>query len=64
MLDNNTYNLMLQMTEEHKSLWRIKKMYKDDAEDCEECRAFWQKMEKDKKGHIQELEGLIKNHMK
>lgn len=64
MLDNHIYNLMLQMTEEHKSLWRIKKMYQEDAKDCEACRAFWQKMEKDKEGHIQELEGLIRNHLK
>lgn len=64
MLDNQVYNLMLQMTEEHKSLWRIKKHYKEDAKDCEECLAFWDKLEKDKEEHIKELEQLIKKNLK
>jgi len=40
MLDNHIYNLLLQATEEHKSLWRIKNEYKKDAGNCEVCRMF------------------------
>jgi ABC-type multidrug transport system ATPase subunit len=50
------------MVEEHKSLYRIKKMYKADAKKCKECLEFWKKLEKDKEEHVQELMGLIQNH--
>jgi hypothetical protein len=66
MLDNNLYNLMMQMVEENQSLWRIMNKYKQDAADtnCDECLAFWDKMVLDKEEHIKELEGLIQSHMK
>jgi len=64
MLDNNVYNLMVQLVEENQSLWRIKKMYKDDAKNCEECLDFWNKLEKEKESRIDELEKLIQHHMK
>lgn len=63
MLNNHIYNLLLQMTEEHKSLWRIKNEYLKDAEGCEECVAFWKKMAEEKENHIAELHKLIKNHL-
>jgi len=63
MPNNNLYNLMLQMVQENKSLWRIKNNYLNDAADCEECRNFWKKLEKDKEEHIKELEKLIKKYI-
>lgn len=63
MLNNHIYNLLLQATQEHKSLWRIKSDYREDAKDCAECSAFWEKLEKDKEGHIVELEAMIKKHL-
>lgn len=63
MLNNHIYNLLLQATQEHKSLWRIKDSYKKDADGCAECTAFWEKMEKDKEGHVAELEDMIKKHL-
>lgn len=62
MLENHLYNLHLQLTQEHKSLWRIKDHYKKDAEGCEKCQAFWDKMEQDKESHAQEISKLLKNH--
>jgi hypothetical protein len=64
MLDNHIYNLLLQATEEHKSLWRIKNEYKKDASSCEVCRMFWEKAEKDKEDFANELTELIKTHLK
>ena len=64
MLDNHIYNLFLQATEEHKSLWRIKNEYKKDASSCEVCRMFWEKVEKGKEDFANELTELIKNHLK
>ena len=64
MLDNNTYNIMAQMVEENKSLWRINNAYLKDAKGCGECQAFWEKLSKDKADHIQELKGLLSKHLK
>lgn len=63
MFDDNLYNLMTQMLEEHKSLYRIKKMYKTDAKKCKECLDFWKKLEQDKEDHIRELIGLVESHL-
>ncbi|MCK9344775.1 MAG: hypothetical protein M0P64_01460 [Candidatus Pacebacteria bacterium] len=63
MLNNHVYNLLSQATQEHRSLWRIKDSYKKDAEHCEDCKAFWAKMEKDKEDHVAELEAMIKKHL-
>ena len=62
MLDNHLYNLMLQLTEENKSLWRIKEAYSEDS-DCEDCRDFWEKLEQDKEQHVAELRELIGRHV-
>lgn len=63
MFNNNLYNLINQLTQEHKSLWRIKNEYKKDAEDYPKCLEFWNKMERDKEQHIEELKELIKSHL-
>lgn len=64
MLDNHLYNVMQQLTQEHKSLWRIQKMYKKDAKSCKTCKAMWAKLEKQKHLHIKELQAVLKHHMK
>lgn len=63
MLNNHIYNLLLQATEEHKSLWRIKDAYKKDAKDCPECSEFWTNLAKDKEAHVADLETMIKQHL-
>lgn len=63
MLDNHTYNIALQLVQENKSLWRIQNEYLKDTEDCDDCKRFWQKMQKDKEEHIKELTGLVKKHL-
>ncbi len=62
MLDNNTYNLMAQITEESQSLWRIRNSYMNDASPCKECQDFWEKLARDKEQHIRDLESLIVEH--
>ncbi|MEK7588410.1 MAG: hypothetical protein AAB438_01180 [Patescibacteria group bacterium] len=54
---------MMQLTEEHKSLWRIQKNYLKDAGKSKEVKDFWTKMAKDKENHIKELGILIKKNM-
>lgn len=62
MCSNEKYNLVNQYVTEHKTLYRIKNMYRKDAGDCKNCLKFWDKLEKDKKDHVEELEKLIKDH--
>jgi len=64
MADNHTYNLMRQMVEEQTSLWRIQNEYRKDAEGCEDCKMFWEKLAKDKEEHVKELEMLLKTHLR
>ena len=63
MFDNHVYNLMNQLVQEHKSLWRIKDEYMEDAGDCAECNAFWEELTADKEAHVADLTELIKGHM-
>lgn len=51
---------MNQMTQESKSLWRIKNLYQSDAL-SEELKTFWQKQQVQKEQAIAELKELIKN---
>ena len=59
MEQNNTYNLMHQLTQESKSLWRIQNNYTNEALSDEE-KVFWTKLAGDKEAHIVELKALIK----
>ena len=62
MEQNNLYNLMHQLTQESKSLWRINNNYLDESLTDEE-KAFWKKLAEDKESHITELKSLIKKHL-
>ncbi len=59
MENNNTYNLMHQLTQESKSLWRITHNYTSEAL-SEEEKAFWSKLATDKEAVVIELKALIK----
>jgi hypothetical protein len=63
MENNNMYNLMNQMTQESKSLWRIKKLYAKDAK-TKASKDFWSRLTKDKEAHLKELRALIKAELK
>lgn len=63
MTNNHVYNLMKQLVQENKSLWRIKNNYLKDSEGCDECQIFWEKMGETKEEKIKELEELIKKHI-
>ncbi|MFT5359877.1 MAG: hypothetical protein ACI88L_000342 [Candidatus Paceibacteria bacterium] len=62
MTNNNLHNLMTQMTQEQKSLWRIEKHYIEEAGSDEE-KALWEKMRDDKKQHISDFTELIKKNI-
>lgn len=60
MLHNHLYDLMAQMVEENKSLWRIKNQYLTDVADCPDCLTFFQKLAQQKEAVVAELSSLIK----
>lgn len=59
MHENNVYNLMMQIVQEHKSLWRILNDYREDAEGDEELVAFWESLATTKGEQIAELQRLM-----
>ncbi len=62
MTSNNLHNLMTQMVQEQKSLWRIEQNYiKEAGSDVE--KAFWESLHNEKKMHIEELRKLIKENI-
>lgn len=64
MEQNNIYNLMNQLTQESKSLWRIKKVYTKDSAKSPEIKKLWNEMAKSKENDIKQLKTLIKKHLK
>ena len=62
MYEDSLYNLMNQLLQEQKSLWRIQNFYLPQAADTEEEK-FWQDLGADKMDHVEELERMIKERM-
>lgn len=60
MMENNLYNLMVQIVEEHKSLWRIRNEYVSDSLNYPESQAFFKKLAEQKEMIVSELTSLIK----
>ena len=63
MLDNNTYNLIEQLTNENKSLWRIKNNYKNDSAMDNETKQLWNYIEKDKEELVKMLTEKLKERL-
>jgi hypothetical protein len=63
MKNNNLYNLMTQLTQEARSLWRIKKEYMKDAGKSKELKQFWTEVAKEKEVLIEDLKAVIKAEM-
>ncbi len=58
--DNNLYNLMTQLVQEQKSLWRIKDEYMKDAGKDKDLKAFWAEVAAEKELLIEDLQAIIK----
>jgi hypothetical protein len=63
MLDNNTYNIMRQIVEEHTSLWRIKNEYLEDAAEDEGLITAWNTMAQEKENDITKLIAEVKERI-
>jgi hypothetical protein len=62
--ENNLYNLMTQLTQEAKSLWRMENEYVKDAAKNPALKKFWAAYAKEKSQHITNLKAFIKKEMK
>lgn len=60
MIDNHLYDLMAQLVEENKSIWRIQNMYLVDTDKHAECQKFFSKLLDKKEETVAELTQLIK----
>jgi hypothetical protein len=65
MLDDHKFNVLNQLSQESKSLWRIQNEYLPDAKEADEteCVQFWERMAQDKQQHIEELSELLQKTM-
>lgn len=62
--NNNLYNLMTQLVQEQKSLWRIQSEYTKDAGKDKELKAFWTEVAAEKQLLIEDLKAVIALEMK
>lgn len=62
--ENHIYNLMTQLVEENRSLWRIQKYYQEDSAECADCAKLWEAMINDKQSHIKTMEALLKKTLR
>ena len=61
-MNNYDFNLINQLNQEQKSLWRIENHYINEARDDEE-KAFWEDLRDDKQSHIAKLMEMVKKYM-
>lgn len=62
MIRNNAFNLMNQLVQESKSVWRIKNEYMKEAVGSEDIMSIWKEMEKTKDEQITKLQALIQKY--
>ena len=57
--DNNLYNLMTQLVQEQKSLWRIEHEYMLDSGSDKDLKVFWSEVAEEKRLLIEDLQAII-----
>jgi hypothetical protein len=62
-MNNHDFNIINQMVQEQKSLWRIENHYIGEAKDKDELK-FWKKMKTQKTKAIAELSAMAKKALK
>jgi hypothetical protein len=65
MLKNPNYDLVEELQEKSKGVWRYDQYLKDAGMDpnCQHCRDLWQKLKEEDERHIQMLKDEIKMHV-
>lgn len=60
-MNNYDFNLVNQLVQEQKSLWRIESHYINEARDEEE-KAFWESVRDVKKSQVAKISEMIKKY--
>jgi hypothetical protein len=61
-MNNHDFNIINQLVQEQKSLWRIENHYVEEAKDKDELK-FWKKMKTQKVKAITELSAMAKKSL-
>ena len=61
-MNNHLYNLLSQLVQDRRSIYRIQKFYLKDSRGCQKCQNFWKKVLKQKELETEELIRVLKNH--
>ena len=64
LLDNYNYDLMQELTQLLKGVWRIDQYLKDAGGKCDSCGVIWQDLRKQQELIIEKLRQEIVNHAK
>lgn len=57
-MNNNEFNIINQLTQEQKSLWRIERLYISEAQSAEE-RNMWEAMKASKEEQVAKLKEAV-----
>ena len=61
-MNNHDFNIINQLTQEQKSLWRIENHYIPEAKNKDEEK-FWKKLKKQKQKNVAELSEMVKKSL-
>ena len=64
MLDNHVYNLMSQIVEDHRSLWRMRDLYENNSGECAECRELWRGMASSREAELKNMIEILRRHLR
>jgi len=64
-MKNHNYNLITELSEQLRGLWRFEQYTKDAQEQgCQECGKIWQELKNEKRRLIDRLRQEIENHVR
>ncbi len=61
-MNNHIYNLLSQLVQDRRSIYRIQKYYLKDVKNCKICSNFWKTLLKQKEEEARKILEILKNH--
>lgn len=64
-MKNHNYNLVTELSEQLRGLWRFEQYIKDAQDSgCQECARIWQELKDDKTNLVERLRKEVENHVR
>jgi hypothetical protein len=64
-MKNHNYNLITELSEQLRGLWRFEQYIKDAQESgCQECARIWQELRDGKMNLVERLRKEVENHVR